>query len=62
MVVKPDAVRRHLGKVLKRLALDGFALVGARLQVLTEEQADRVIPTEDKEVSCNRVFSRPEAC
>ena len=56
LVAKPDVLRRNLGKLLKRLSHDGFALVGARLVVLSTEQADVVIPTEDKEVGDDIFF------
>lgn len=50
LVAKPDVVRKSLGKLMKRISQEGFVVVALRLEVLTTQQADRVIPTEDKQV------------
>ncbi|XP_052805856.1 dynein axonemal assembly factor 8-like isoform X2 [Mya arenaria] len=44
LVIKPRAFHKHFTKILKKLAQEGFKIVGLKLQVLTEGQATRVIP------------------
>ncbi|XP_002738289.2 dynein axonemal assembly factor 8-like [Saccoglossus kowalevskii] len=53
-VIKPDALRKHLGKILKRICQEGFNVVGMRLDLLTEDEAKLLIPKSDlpNEVLC----------
>lgn len=51
LVVKPDVVGRHLGKLMKKLRHEGFTLAALKLTVLTEELAEGIVPTEDATVS-----------
>ena len=40
LVVKPDAVQRHLSKLLRRVSQEGFKVVGLCLETLSPEQAE----------------------
>lgn len=42
-IVKPDAVPRHFGKVLKRLAREGFLVANLRMDMLTNSEAMAVV-------------------
>lgn len=42
-IIKPDAVPRHVGKVLKRLAREGFVVVNMRMDMLTEGDAMAIV-------------------
>ncbi|XP_077985176.1 dynein axonemal assembly factor 8-like [Glandiceps talaboti] len=54
-VIKPDALHRHLAKLLKRICQEGFSVIGMRLEVLSRDDAKVLVPAEDKtnEVLCN---------
>ena len=57
VVLKPSAVQRHLGRLLKRLAQEDFQTVALRTAVLTTEQAKCYIPFTDQQV-CLKCFYR----
>ena len=44
LVAKPDVVRRHLGKLLKKVTLTGFRVVGCELKTLSVEEAKSIVP------------------
>ena len=51
LVAKPDVVRRHLGKLLKKVTLTGFRVVGCELKVLSVEEAASIVPGSVQNVS-----------
>ena len=38
LVIKPRAVKKHLTKILRKIMLEGFTVVGLRLGVVSEEE------------------------
>ncbi|XP_032225718.2 dynein axonemal assembly factor 8 [Nematostella vectensis] len=64
-VVKPDAVPRHVGKVLRRLVREGFRIVQARMMCLSNTEAaliacrDADFRREDKDSHVSHLTSGP---
>ncbi len=48
MVIKPLAFRKHLSKILKRIAQENFTVVAARLAVITSDTAKDLVPKDDQ--------------
>lgn len=58
-IIKTDAVPNHVGKVLKRLSREGFAVVNMRMDVLTEGDAMAIVARDWGSNSAKKVkFSR----
>ena len=51
LVAKPDVVRRHLRKLLKKVTLTGFRVVGCKLKTLSAEEAASIVPGPVQSVS-----------
>ena len=51
LVIKPNAVRSHLGKLLKKLVQEKFHIVALCHEVLSEIYARKIIPLEEREVT-----------
>ncbi|XP_053408690.1 dynein axonemal assembly factor 8-like isoform X2 [Mercenaria mercenaria] len=45
LVIKPRAFQRHLSKIFKKLAQESFKIVALKIQILTTEQAQRLVPS-----------------
>ena len=50
MVIKPLAFRKHLSKILKRIAQENFTVVAARLTTITSDRAKELVPKDDQKV------------
>ncbi|XP_022110175.1 uncharacterized protein LOC110989830 [Acanthaster planci] len=48
-VIKPLAFRKHLAKILKRIAQENFAVVALRLAIIGSKEAEELVPKEDKQ-------------
>ncbi|XP_071807042.1 dynein axonemal assembly factor 8-like [Asterias amurensis] len=48
MVIKPLAFRKHLSKILKRIAQENFTVVAARLTTITSDRAKELVPKDDQ--------------
>ena len=51
LILKPDAVRKHAGKVFRRIHQEGFSLVGLKMMVLTSDFAKAILQPECADVS-----------
>lgn len=51
LLCKPNVVRYHLAKLMRRLMQEGFTIVGMQLTILGREEALVAVPLEDKDVS-----------
>ena len=50
-MAKPSVVRRHLGKLLKRLVQSRFSVVGCWLKTLSVAEAEAIVPSNKVKVS-----------
>ena len=50
LVVKPDVLKRHLAKLLNRIAQNGFWMAGFKHGMLTQDQVEALIPQADRQV------------
>ena len=51
LVAKPNVVRRHFGKLLKKVTLTGFSVVGCKLKTLSAKEAASIVPGPVQNVS-----------
>lgn len=51
LVIKPRAVKKHLTKILRKVMLEGFTVVGLRLGVSQEEELVCLIDEDGELVS-----------
>lgn len=50
LVIKPRAVKKHLTKILRKVMLEGFSVVGLRLGVVSQEEELVCLIDEDGEL------------
>lgn len=50
LVIKPRAVKKHLTKILRKVMLEGFSVVGLRLGVVSQEEELVCLIDEDVEL------------
>lgn len=50
LVIKPRAVKKHLTKILRKVMLEGFTVVGLRLGVVSQEEKLVCLIDEDGEL------------
>lgn len=50
LVIKPRAVKKHLTKILRKVMLEGFTVVGLRLGVVSQEEELVCLIDEDGEL------------
>lgn len=66
LVIKPRALQRHLSKIFKKLAQEGFKIVGLKLQTLTVEEIEKILPSDilnaEKEKHLEHLTSGPCLC
>lgn len=51
LVIKPRAVKKHLTKILRKVMLEGFTVVGLRLGVVSQEELVCLIDEDGELVS-----------
>ncbi|XP_060589717.1 dynein axonemal assembly factor 8-like [Ruditapes philippinarum] len=66
LVIKPRAFQRHLSKIFKKLAQENFKIVALKIQILTTDQAQRLLPrniqNEEIDKHMNHLTSGPSMC